>query len=128
MHEYLGPWRREDSCCDRGAFHFPVAAQIQLGRMAQQPCPRAHSKVKKTQHLWPKTEEPALSMDGDTNMLVPQAGPEAGPGLPALHRWGLHSCCTLCLRPSTLPYKGGCHMRMPRPRFGQAAPSAPNAA
>lgn len=81
MHEYLGPWLREDSCCDRGAFHFPVASQIQLGRMAQQPCPRAHGKVKKTQHLWPKTEEPALSMDGDTNMLVPQAGPGAGLGL-----------------------------------------------
>lgn len=59
-------------------------------------------------------------------MFVPQAGP--GPGFPAPYQWGLHSCCTLCLRPGRLPYEAGCHMRMLRPRFGQAAPSAPNAA
>lgn len=98
--------------------HGPAAMPKSSRQGEENTTPVAENRRASLEHGW-----------GHQHACPPsRAWGRAGPGLPALHGWGLHSCCTLCLRPGTLPYKGGCHMRMPRPRFGQAAPSAPNTA
>lgn len=130
--EHLGPRRREDFSCDRGAFHSPMAAQIQPGQAVaehlphseRQPSrPRACGRAKKKQQPRWEAKELVSSMVGARlpmhavtpmrlsrrqSLELDQASQRFHP---ALHQTLLHA--------------GGCHTRMLMPCPSQAAPRRP---